>query len=185
MSGEWRIFKAVAAKKAGDLKGLFTGGKKKDAVDRDLPLGLHLGAKITLDETAFLLHGGELKFGFPGREQLVRAYGRIELSGPVAHRLYLESESEGQSLLELVTDEHGHLEETRLFCSLDTVYPQDADEWDFWLNPSDGSIGLSRLKPGTALLMTVPGEMGRSLTSPLWNLKKTFFWIVMLKSVRR
>ncbi len=152
MSGHWRVFKAVAAKKTGDLKGLFAGKKRQESVDRDLPLGLHIGSKITLDETAFLLHGMDFKFDFPGKEQLVRAYGRIELSGPVAHRFYLESETEAQSLLELVTDAQGNLEETRLFSSLDTVYPQDAEEWDFWLNPSDGSIGLScfETKDGTA-----------------------------------
>ncbi len=146
MAGEWRIFSAIARKKAGGLKEVFTGNKKQKSVDHDLPLGLHIGGKIELDETGFLLHGDALKFGFPGKTQLIRAYGHIKLNGPVAHRFYLESESDEQSMLELVVGPEGNLEETRLFSSLDTIYPADNDEWDFWLSSVDGSIGLSQFE---------------------------------------
>jgi hypothetical protein len=55
------------------------------------------------------------------------------------HRFYLESEKTVY-MLQVVTDERKNLQEIKLFMPFDELYP---DDWDFWLSPRDGYIGMN------------------------------------------
>lgn len=140
--GSWHIFKAVAAKKGGEIKGFFKGEKKKTPVDQSLPLNIHMGGSIALDQSPFLVYGDAITMDNPGRECLVSAYGTIEIMGSKVHRFYLESREneENKAVLQIVEGDDG-LEECRLFTSLDEIYPSNSEEWAFWMDETEGYIG--------------------------------------------
>ena len=139
--GVFDLFKAVAGKKVENVRETLTHGKK-EPIDTSLPLQIHLGSSLVLDQTPFLIHGDAITQPQPGAESLVFAYGRMDLGESVAHRFYLESaaDPEQKSVLQVV--EGDGIEECRLFASLDEVYPESADEWAFWIGDEDGYIGL-------------------------------------------
>jgi len=151
MNGTWRILKAVAAKKGAEVRSAFSS-RKGAPMDRNLPLGLHLQGKIELEVTRFTLYGDRLLTVFPGREQLVIAYGRIPFGDGVLHRFYLQGEQDAQSLLEILVDPKGAIQDCRLFRTLDEVTPNDSEEWGFWLDPQDGSIGWSAFETRDGVL---------------------------------
>ena len=139
--GLFDIFRAVAGKKIGDAKETLTGGRK-EAIDTSLPLQIHLGSCLVLDQAPFLIHGEAITQARPAAESLVFAYGRMDLGESLVHRFYLEScvNPDEKSVLQVVVGEG--IEECRLFASLDEVYPETADEWAFWVGEEDGYIGL-------------------------------------------
>ncbi|WP_300668499.1 DUF2491 family protein [Desulfoluna sp.] len=139
--GFLNILKAVTGKKMKDVKETLTQGKR-EAIDTSLPLQIHLGSSLVLDQTPFLIHGEAITQPKPGAESLVFAYGRMELGEALVHRFYLESsdDPDQKSVLQVVVGEG--IEECRLFAALDEVYPESADEWDFWIGEADGYIGL-------------------------------------------
>jgi len=131
----------VAGKKVENVRETLTQGKKKP-IDTSLPLQIHLGSCLILDQTPFLIHGKAITQTRPGSESLVFAYGRIDLGESVVHRFYLESgtDPDDKSVLQVVVGDE--IEECRLFASLDEVYPESAEEWNFWIGEEDGYIGL-------------------------------------------
>lgn len=139
--GLFGLFKAVAGKKMGDVKETLTQGKR-EAIDTSLPLQIHLGSCLVLDQAPFVIHGEAITQPRPGAESLVFAYGRIHLDEAVVHRFYLEScaDPDKKSVLQVVAGDG--IEECRLFAAMDEVYPESADEWDFWIGEEDGYIGL-------------------------------------------
>jgi penicillin-binding protein 2 len=64
--GTWSIFTTIMAKKAKQVEGFISGTKPPEPVDRNLPLGLYVGASVDLDATPFLLGGAALKIELPG-----------------------------------------------------------------------------------------------------------------------
>ena len=140
--GTWSIFSTIMAKKAKQVQGFLSGEKPPEPVDRNLPLGLYVGASVDLDATPFLLGGAALKIKLPGERNTVEAFGRINFAGSTLYRFYLKSmPGDQESMLQVAVDKGGGVEECRLFRSFDQVYPHQAEEWAFWLNESEGYIG--------------------------------------------
>lgn len=139
--GTWHILKSIAAKKAGSLKDKIKG-RQQEPIDIGLPLDIHLGGSITLDPTPFLINGEALAMTNPGRNCIVKAYGRCSMAGSMVHRFYMESESDPnlEPMLQIVTSQ-ARIEECRIFTGRDEVFPESAEEWQFWLDESDGYIG--------------------------------------------
>ena len=141
--GLFNTFKAVVGKKLGNAKETLTHGNR-EAIDTSLPLQIHLGGSLVLDQTPFLIHGEAITQAPPPAECLVFAYGHMDLGESTAHRFYLESCEDPQvkRVLQVVIGERDEVEECRLFASLDEVYPESAEDWDFWIGEEDGYIGL-------------------------------------------
>lgn len=139
--GLFNIFKAVAGKKLGNAKEALIQGKR-EAIDSSLPLQIHIGSCLVLDQTPFLIHGEAITQAPPAPECLVFAYGQMNLGDSIVHRFYLEScsDPDKKSVLQMVVGEA--IEECRLFASLDEVYPDSAEDWEFWIGDEDGYIGL-------------------------------------------
>lgn len=141
----WHIFKAVAANKVGEVRGFFKGKKQKDPIDSGLPFGLHIAGSIELEQTPFIIHGDDLNVKSPGKECLIEAYGTFAMHDSTIHRFYLQSATaeDKTAMLQLIVNpkDNQAVEECRLFCSADEVYPENQDEWGFWLSDDDGSIG--------------------------------------------
>jgi hypothetical protein len=134
------------------VKSVFASRKSGSPVDKNLPLGLHLQGKVELDATRFTLYGDRLLTTFPGREHIIAAYGRVPFGDAVLHRFYLQGEDDAQSMLEILVDSGGGLQECRLFRTLDEIMPEDSEEWGFWLAREDGSIGWSAFQTRDGVL---------------------------------
>ena len=78
--GTWSIFTTIMAKKAKQVEGFISGAKPPEPVDRNLPLGLYVGATVDLDATPFILGGAALKIKLPGERNTVEAFGRINFA---------------------------------------------------------------------------------------------------------
>lgn len=140
--GTWSIFSTIMAKKAKQVEGLISGAKPPEPVDRNLPLGLYVGATVDLDATPFLLGGTALKIKLPGERNTVEAFGRINFASNILYRFYLKSlPGDEESMLQIAVNKAGEIEECRLFRSFDQVYPRHAEEWAFWLDENEGYIG--------------------------------------------
>ena len=142
--GTWSIFTTIMAKKAKQVEGFISGAKPPEPVDRDLPLGLYVGASVDLDATPFILGGPALKIQLPGERNTVEAFGRINFASNILYRFYLKSlPGDQESMLQIAVNKDGDIEECRLFRSFDQVYPRLVDEWAFWLDENEGYIGWS------------------------------------------
>ena len=78
--GTWSIFTTIMAKKAKQVEGFISGAKPPEPVDRNLPLGLYVGASVDLDATPFILGGAALKIKPPGERNTVEAFGRVNFA---------------------------------------------------------------------------------------------------------
>jgi hypothetical protein len=140
--GTWSIFSTIMSKKAKQVENFISGVKPPEPVDRNLPLGLYVGATVDLDATPFLLGGAALKIKLPGERHTVEAFGRVNFGGSTLYRFYLKSmPGDEESMLQLAVNKAGGIDECRLFRSFDQVYPHQVEEWDFWLNEKEGYIG--------------------------------------------
>jgi len=140
--GTWSIFTTIMSKKAKQVQSFISGEKPPEPVDRNLPLGLYVGASLDLDATPFLLGGAALKIKLPGERNTVEAFGRINFEGSALYRFYLKSmPGDQESMLQVAVDKGGGVQECRLFRSFDQVYPSQAEEWAFWLDEKEGYIG--------------------------------------------
>jgi hypothetical protein len=140
--GTWSIFTTIMAKKAKQVEGFISGAKPPEPVDRNLPLGLYVGASVDLDATPFILGGPALKIQLPGERNTVEAFGRINFASNILYRFYLKSlPGDQESMLQIAVNKDGDIEECRLFRSFDQVYPRLVDEWAFWLDEREGYIG--------------------------------------------
>jgi hypothetical protein len=139
----WKIFSTIMSKKASQVQDYLKGAQKPEPVDRNLPLGIYIGATVELDETPFILGGAALKIKMPGDRNTVEAYGLIRSEDNLTvHRFYLRSlAGDEESVLQVATDRDGAIEECRLFRSFDQIFPRLVEDWDFWLNRKEGYIG--------------------------------------------
>jgi hypothetical protein len=141
----WRMLRNVAKNKTEPIYKMF-GGKVENEPENKLPLGIHIGGKIQLEQTSFLLgRKGEipLQLESPGKELIVIAYGQIKYDNANVYRIYLESVDSSKEAMLQIVEEDGNIAEIRLFRTIDEIYPTDEDEWDFWLAEADGYIGLN------------------------------------------
>lgn len=140
--GTWSIFTTIMAKKVKQVDGIISGAKPLEPVDRNLPLGLYVGASVDLDATPFILGGAALKIQPPEERNTVEAFGRINFAGSTLYRFYLRSlPGDQESMLQMAVNKDGDIEECRLFRSFDQVYPRLVEEWAFWLDEREGYIG--------------------------------------------
>jgi hypothetical protein len=151
--GTWAILKAAAKKK------LSWGPTERKRIDANSPLGIRVGGMLSISSPDFILGDGQLKIKGPSEDLYVVSYGQFMLGGFRGHRFYL-SAGERLYMLQIVENNQGQIDECKLYSLHDEVIPAK-DEWDFWLNDEDGSIGLSefQLKP----------EDGGILYSRVWE----------------
>jgi hypothetical protein len=110
---------------------------KANPLDKDLPLGLCIDCKIEIHPS--LPQGMNMK---PlGRTHLVQAFSRAVVSGKTSFKVLLHSE-EGEEISYLWIQEDAKGLAVRWFVTLDEVFPENDEEWDFWFADKDGSIGL-------------------------------------------
>jgi len=141
MASTWGFLKRILQKKIGNAGGSprpFGGSR----VDANLPLGIRIRGIVEIPQVEFILGGDLLKVKYPGYSNVVQFYGSTVMGQSTIHRFYLDS-LENTYLLQIVTDGSGKVEECKLFMVLDEVFPQNTDEWAFWLAEEDGYIGLN------------------------------------------
>jgi len=138
------ILKKIFDKKAKRIKSVFE--KKPDPVDQNLPLNIKFNSIIEFDKTLFLLNEN-LNMKFPGKKNIVKGIGKSILFDHLdMYQFYLESEEGNESTLQIIKFENDKQLECRLLRTLDEEFPSNDEEWDFWLNDENGSIGLDSFK---------------------------------------
>ncbi len=141
MASTWGFLKRILQKKMGKI-GDSPSPSSGSRVDANLPLGIRIRGIVEIPQVEFILGGDLLKVKYPGYSNVIQFYGRTVVSQSTIHRFYLDS-LENTYLLQIVTDSSGKVEECKLFMVLDEVYPQNTDEWAFWIGEEDGYIGLN------------------------------------------
>ena len=112
--------------------------KRENPLDRELPLSLHLDGKIEI--TAALLPES-LHTKFPQGAHIVDDFSKTRILGQDTFRvLLIPEEGETPSYLRIVRN--GAVAAVRWFAKLDEVFPGSSEEWQFWLDDKEGSIGL-------------------------------------------
>jgi hypothetical protein len=150
-----------------------------------------VGMTLTLDPTSFILAGDatKAKNPSPGGNLVtsVPAVGVVTVGAVTLNRLYL-GDDDG-AFLQLWVDAEGAIAECRYFSRHDQEVPEDAEDWDVWLNDETGLIGWPqfqtldrklydrRWSPGTArieprqlaeTITTADGKVERSLRAMLY-----------------
>ncbi len=146
--------KAYMDMKFDSLKQSMNGQKQDKLPGIDLPLGLRIGSRVSIEEAPFLLAGEEGP-EYPGQESLIEGGSCIDIYGLTVFRLYLKDRgSATESMLMLVMDGEGDIAEYYLFRELAEVplyfscldeVPLDGDEANaisFWIGEDKGIIGL-------------------------------------------
>jgi hypothetical protein len=162
MASNWGLLKRIWQKKAGEYKAALRESKR-ERIDKDLPLGLRISGMVEVPIVDFVLGGDDLKIKHPGTRNSVAAYGKFALGGADVHRLYLEASSDVYAL-QIAAGKGNDIEECRLFMPLDEVYPETVADWDFWLSPDDGSIGLDAFQTQDEILYGRVWSGGRTGT---------------------
>ena len=141
MANGWSLLKRIWAKKASGIAESLKRDEQK-RIDLDLPLGLRIRGMVEVPIVDFVLGENDLKIKHPGKMNVVLCYGTYSLPGWRVHNFYLEA-ADKVYILKLATDQQkNELADCKLFMPLDEVYPSDSSQWDFWLNQSEGYIGL-------------------------------------------
>ena len=138
MARTWGLLKRIVEKKLGEVKDSFQTSTQ-ERIDKDLPLGLRINGMVQVPEVDFILGGNDLRIKHPGSSSVVASYGRFSIGTSTVHRFYLDA-TDKVYLLQIASDEKNRIEECKLFMPYDEVFPED---WDFWLSPRDGYIGMS------------------------------------------
>jgi len=104
-----------------------------------VPSRFRVGMVIPADPTPFLLAAGTTKIRPPegGGTLSVEAVGTLQSGAVLLHRLYLP----GGPFFQTHLGADGALDECRYFSQIDEVTPASAQEWAFWLDPAEGTIG--------------------------------------------
>lgn len=113
-------------------------------LDRDLPLGLRIGARVSLTSTPFLLAGEELTMKDPGNDFTVGAYGVVHIKDMTVHRFYLtpaDCERAQDLFLQITCEQGGKIGDILLMEEFDCIRPQTPAEWDEWLDRETGMVG--------------------------------------------
>ncbi|MCU0754341.1 MAG: YjfK family protein [Xanthomonadales bacterium] len=96
-----------------------------------LPLGLRMGAAVTVDPLPLKMLGAATLFHLPEDPQVVEARGEIDLGqGTRLHRFYLSDD-----LFLQVNAQGASVEDLKLFQFHDTVRPGSRSALDAWLRP--------------------------------------------------
>ncbi len=105
---------------------------------------------VEISEVDFILGGNDLKLTHPGTSNSILSYGTFPVGDSIVHRFYLDAPAQPY-MLQVAVDAKKMVEECKLFMPYDEVYPQNSEDWAFWLADSDGYIGLSvfQVKDGT------------------------------------
>jgi len=129
----WKIFKKIITKKVDQIT-----AEKRDTIDKNLPLGFRLGGLVSIDQSDFILNRGNLQFESPGKEHVVKAWGTYDVHGIQFHRFYLMGkENEEESVIETASID-GKVEEIKLLRNFDEIFPDNNDEWEWWLKEAIG-----------------------------------------------
>ena len=136
----WNIAKRVAKKKANKALDFFK--KKKERVDKDVPLRLRIGAAVSINPTAFLLAGEDLYAENPGKDNVITAIGIIDYNDFKIYRAYMVKDEEECCLQVIYDPSNDSIEQVTIFSTVDEIYPQDNEEWDEWLDEKEGHIGM-------------------------------------------
>jgi hypothetical protein len=149
--GAWGIFKVIAEKKKQQVKGFFDRQTPPKPVDEGLPFNIFVGSTIAVSDIPFTLGGDQLAVKHPAGENIVHAFSKTPISSSILYRFYVGMGSDGEHMIQIITDKKGTLEECRLFRTHAEVFPESREEWDFWLGEEEGYIGLSQFqdKDGT------------------------------------
>lgn len=157
------------------------------------PSLFRVGMTVTLDPAPFILAAGKTKVAMPralagGERSLIsiERVGTMQIGDVALTRLYLP----GDGFFQLHLDAGGQPDECRYFSSLDEITPASRDEWGFWLDDTEGVIGLpdfqakdgkhywrawspgqSRLAPleATETIQGLQGETTRRLKAMLYG----------------
>lgn len=129
-------------------------------LDAGLPFGLHIGGKIDINP---LVPEG-LFMKIPPRTQIVQAFSRGEILDYSAIRVLLHPETEEGKVSYLLILQKGGETLVRWFLPLDEVYPQNDDDWLFWIAEDDGMIGYPAFQPKAEVPEIVPPLYKRT-----WN----------------
>jgi hypothetical protein len=126
------------------------------------PLGLRVGAAVTIDALPFRVLGSELLFKLPAGQQMVEARGMIDLGqGAVLHRFYLSDDAFVQAQTQA-----GELEELKLFQFAETKHPNTRAALEAWLK--DGSeLGRDRLTVKGKEFFRVWGDENAHYSPPI------------------
>ncbi len=103
------------------------------------PSPFRIGMVIPADPTPFLLAGNTTKIHPPegGGALSVEAVGLLQAGNIVLHRLYLP----GGPFFQVHVGAGSTPDECRYFSQIDEVAPASSQEWAFWLDPAEGTIG--------------------------------------------
>ncbi|MFH1117413.1 MAG: DUF2491 family protein [Pseudomonadota bacterium] len=165
MASNWGLLKRIWQKKANEYSTAFRESKT-ERIDKDLPLGLRISGMVEVPIVDFVLGGDDLKIKHPGTRNPIAACGKFDLGGSGVHRFYLEADSDIYTL-QIAADRNNRIEECKLFMPLDEVYPETVADWDFWLSPQDGSIGLDAFQTKDEILYNRVWSGGRSGTGQI------------------
>ena len=118
------------------------------------------------DPSPFLLAAGVTKVKPPDTNGMVsvEALGLITNGGASLHRLYLPGR-EAFFMLHLRLD--GTLDECLYFTVLDQIMPASRDEWGFWLDPAQGTIGWPQFQTKDGKLYDRLWAPGSSRVQPI------------------
>jgi len=144
----WKIFTKILKKNRDQA----FAGKPEERIDRNLPLGFRLGGLVSIDQSLFILNRDKLSFKSPGKEHYVQGFSKFSIMDFDYHRFYLESKEDkvagpkekldpGEkelSIVQVVTDKSGTVEEIKLLRNFDQVMPENDEQWDEWLG--DGGM---------------------------------------------
>jgi len=157
------IWEFIKAKRAKAQREKSSALQLANPLDRGLPFGLHLDGKI---EITTLLPEVMTPLFVQGAH-MIEGFSEVTLMGYQCFRVLVHSEQEDAgSYLLICQKDHETL--VRWFVNIDEVFPSSSEEWDFWLNDEDGSIGIRQfqMKDGT-LFDRLWGAREESIVEPV------------------
>ncbi|MBV8665479.1 MAG: DUF2491 family protein [Burkholderiaceae bacterium] len=116
--------------------------------DRDLPLGVRIGALVTLQKAPFIeaALNGSLITEPEGNALPIRAVSRVHLnlSGKL-YRYFLHTgdDDEQQTYLQVLLDAHGNVTEVLYCTQLTRIVPESAEDQDAYMGLSGAGLGDS------------------------------------------
>jgi hypothetical protein len=109
---------------------------------KDLPIGLRMGALVTVDETYWLLNSEDVATTHPGDNLVVREITKFGLFGLSIFRAYFDKKMD--RFHQIHVDDEGNVLDGILFNLIDTVHPQNEGDWKNWL---ESLIGWKDITP--------------------------------------
>lgn len=146
----WRVLSERAARSAANRMGLAPMNNTDTLVnlvktkihgpDQTPVERFKIGQVVTLERTPFLLASGS-KIVRPDSDGTtsIRSVGKLSGAGHLI-RLYLDD----INFLQVSESPDGGIADCRYFTRIDEEYPENADEWRVWLDPSTGWTDLER-----------------------------------------